>query len=49
MASDLKFKILIIGESAVGKTCITLRYTNDSFSENHLMTIGKFILLQIKW
>ena len=34
------FKLLIIGESGVGKTCLLLRYTDDSFTANHLTTIG---------
>lgn len=37
---DKLFKLLIVGDSAVGKTCILLRYTMDSFTENHLNTIG---------
>lgn len=34
------FKLLILGESAVGKTCILLRYTEDTFSTAHMTTIG---------
>ena len=34
------FKLLIIGESGVGKTSLLLRFTDDSFTANHLTTIG---------
>jgi len=37
-------KILIIGDSAVGKTCILLRFTKDKFTDSHLTTIGINIL-----
>ena len=37
---DDYFKILIIGESGVGKTCISLRFTEDVFVESHIATIG---------
>lgn len=37
---DYTFKILTIGESEVGKTCILLRYTDNKFSKHHLTTIG---------
>ena len=40
---DCLFKLLIIGESGVGKTCILLRFTEDSFTANHLTTIGNYI------
>lgn len=39
--SDFVLKILTIGESGVGKTCILLRYTDNKFVKNHLTTIGK--------
>jgi small GTP-binding protein len=38
--ADHTFKILTIGESGVGKTCILLRYTDNKFSKHHLTTIG---------
>ena len=34
------FKIVMIGEGGVGKTSITLRFTEDRFDENMMMTIG---------
>ena len=37
---DNTFKILTIGESGVGKTCLLLRFTEDKFVSNHLTTLG---------
>lgn len=34
------FKILTIGESGVGKTCILRRFVENKFYKNHLATIG---------
>ncbi|XP_055598657.1 ras-related protein Rab-18-B-like [Uranotaenia lowii] len=34
------FKILIIGESAVGKSSLMLRFTEDDFGKDHTLTIG---------
>ena len=41
---DYKFKVLLIGDAAVGKTSIIVRYAADSFGANYIMTIGKVIL-----
>jgi len=38
--TDFTFKILTIGESGVGKTCLLLRYTDNKFIKNYLTTIG---------
>jgi small GTP-binding protein len=38
--ADYTLKILTIGESAVGKTCILLRFTDNKFLVNHITTIG---------
>ena len=32
--SDFNFKLILIGDSQVGKTSITSRYINDEFNEN---------------
>ncbi len=37
---DYQAKILTIGESGVGKTCIISRFTKNDFSLNHLATIA---------
>jgi small GTP-binding protein len=37
---DHTLKLLTIGESGVGKTCILLQYTDKKFSKHHLTTIG---------
>lgn len=38
--NTITFKILTIGESGVGKTCILRRFVEDKFLKNHLATIG---------
>jgi Ras-related protein Rab-8A len=37
---DHQVKLLMIGESGVGKTCIIQRFTRDDFTLNHLATIA---------
>ena len=37
---DYLFKLLLIGDSSVGKTAILLRFADDSFSPNFISTIG---------
>ena len=37
---DLKIKILTIGESTVGKTCLLHQYTNKTFSTKTILTSG---------
>ncbi|XP_073989382.1 ras-related protein Rab-1A-like [Rhodnius prolixus] len=37
---DYLFKLLLIGDSGVGKSCLLLRFADDSYSESYISTIG---------
>jgi len=37
---DYTFKIVLIGDSGVGKSCILLRFADDQFNEQFYATIG---------
>ena len=37
---EFLYKILLLGDSSVGKTCFLMRYTDNTFQEIHLSTIG---------
>lgn len=45
---DHTFKILLVGDSGVGKSSILLRFTDDDFQEDHPCTIGKTIMKKKK-
>ena len=43
--TDYTLKILVLGDSAVGKTCILMQFDSDgkatdAFSQSHVPTIG---------
>ena len=44
---DLVFKILLLGDATVGKTCFLMRYSDDVFMETYLNTIGSDYKLKI--
>ncbi|RKP25309.1 secretion-related GTPase [Syncephalis pseudoplumigaleata] len=37
---DHLFKLLLIGDSGVGKSCLLLRFTDDSFTPSFITTVG---------
>ena len=40
-AFDYIVKLIIIGDSGAGKTCILLRFADDTFNTTHITTLGK--------
>ena len=38
--TDLVYKILLLGDSEVGKSCFLMRYSDNVFIENYITTIG---------
>ncbi|XP_042198111.1 ras-related protein Rab-7L1 isoform X1 [Callorhinchus milii] len=50
MAKDHLFKVLVIGDSTVGKTSLVQRYAYDSFNKNYKSTVGvDFALKILEW
>ena len=46
---DLTFKVIVIGDSGVGKTCLSHKATQNIFEENYNATIGfEFFVFNIK-
>merc|ERR1712199_136064 len=37
---DYLFKLLLIGDSGVGKSCLLLRFADDTYAESYISTIG---------
>ena len=47
---DLTFKIIVIGDSGVGKSCLTNRATTNLFEDAYrVQLVSNFYLLMLKW
>lgn len=44
---DYLFKLLLIGDSGVGKTCLLFRFSEDAFNTTFISTIGQFNTMTI--
>ena len=40
---DHLFKLLLIGDSGVGKTCILFRFSEDAYNSTFISTIGECV------
>ena len=40
MSEDCVYKVLLLGDTTVGKTCFLTKYTDKTFQEVHMSTIG---------
>jgi GTPase SAR1 family protein len=38
---DYLIKLILIGDSGVGKTCFLLKFADENFTSSHISTIGK--------
>ena len=46
---DLSFKIIVIGNSGVGKSCLALKATKNIFEEQFMSTVGfEFFVFNLK-
>lgn len=46
---DLSFKIIVVGDSGVGKSCLTMKATKDYFEEFYSATVGfEFLTFNVK-
>ena len=44
---DYLFKLLLIGDSGVGKTCVLFRFSEDAFNTTFISTIGTFMSVHV--
>ena len=40
MENSIVFKVILLGDHTVGKTCFINRYCKDTYNENQISTVG---------
>ena len=44
--THVKLKVVVVGDAAVGKTSLALRFTENKFGDTYVLTVGgKFLLM----
>lgn len=43
--NKLRCKVIIVGDSGVGKTCLMNRFCRESFATSNSTTVGKIIIV----
>ena len=43
---DTLIKLLLIGDSGVGKSCLLLRFADDTYSDSYISTIGVYFKIR---
>lgn len=46
-SNELLFKIIVIGESATGKSCLMIRYVKNDFNPEYSVTVGYSLFIQV--
>ena len=46
-AFDYLIKLILIGDSGVGKTCFLIKFADENFTSSHISTIGKLNKFEI--
>jgi GTPase SAR1 family protein len=38
--AKMNFRVIVVGDSAVGKTCLIVRYVKGTFNKNYTISLG---------